>query len=270
MEDNGSNPSANTASTAQTPTNTGCSAEEAERAASMASADSENQKCDREFEQYYKEREGWIACQLDAERSYDALLVTISTLAVGASLTKDWSDRPSPIKVFLVIGWIGFLGCLVCSLLHRYLTFYTHKKWVNVVDDEFTAWKPGAFQRALKKYDEIPFIKRVEILKIVAGCLVGIGVLSLLLLLLLGLGATVEPSQPQAPPVKSDAGSGRISQVFNFYLASGSQPSAAKVATPEMEDSSDGHESKRSTATTNPAIGPTSRTADQAAAPKAN
>src|SRR5688500_10368430 len=91
-----------------------------------------NEQCDREFERYYKERDEWVKAQLDAERSYDALLATISTLALGASLTKDWVNRGGVGgQIVLILAWFAFAACLCLSLLHRYFTYYTHKKWVE-------------------------------------------------------------------------------------------------------------------------------------------
>jgi hypothetical protein len=161
-------------------------------------------RCDAEFERYYKERDGWTKEQLDAEKSYDQLLVAISTLALGSSLTKDWVSRGgfwSPI--FLVVAWIAFAACLALSLLHRYFTYYTHRELVKIVDEEFRDWKrPGAMQRALEHYDEIPFIKRVERLKVWAGCSVGLGILFSLFFLFANVAP---PPPPQQAPAAATA-----------------------------------------------------------------
>ncbi len=159
--------------------------------------------CDREFERYYKERDEWIKAQLEAERSYDALLVTISTLALGASLAKPpVVEAGSFSHVVLIIGWFAFVVCLLTSLAHRYLSYDTHKRWIDVVDAEFRNWAPGALPRAEAKYDSIPFIRFVEKLKLIAGIAVAFGVL-LLMCFLMANSTALAPQAPSVAPTYS-------------------------------------------------------------------
>jgi hypothetical protein len=97
----------------------------------------------RHFVQYFKERDDYIKAALDAERSYDTLLASISTLALGASFTKDWVNSSSCASdVFLVAAWTGFASCLILSLLHRYLTYWVHRDWIEKIGQMFKNWTP--------------------------------------------------------------------------------------------------------------------------------
>src|ERR1041384_6345356 len=140
---------------------------------------------DRDFQRYYKEREEWVKAMLDAERSYDTLLVTISTLALGASLTKDWVAKQTGVgDIFLVLAWTSFAACLVLSLLHRYWTHSTHQIWIDKCDEVFDSWTPDVWERCDCAYNEVPRVKLVERVKTWAGIAVGIGIASSFVLLI--------------------------------------------------------------------------------------
>src|SRR4051794_19125084 len=104
-----------------------------------------------EFERYYKERDELVKAKLKADENYDTLLVTISTLALGASLTKDWVNRGTGASAaFIITAWICFALCLLVSLAHRGLTYYTHDKWIGMLDAAFSDWQPNAAGRAVE------------------------------------------------------------------------------------------------------------------------
>jgi hypothetical protein len=172
---------------------------------------------DEEFARYYKERDDWVKTQLDAEKSYDALLVAISTLGLGASLTKDWVSRGSASGAWcLVFAWAAFAICLIFSLSHRFFTYYTHRKWVDTVDQAFRVdWKPGAMGRAEQKYDDLPFIRFVEWTKYIAGAAVLLGIISTFIFLCLNLGGN--PPTSSAMPAQGAHQPASFSQVINIY-----------------------------------------------------
>jgi hypothetical protein len=183
---------------------------------------------DNEFERYYKEREQWAKVQLESERSYDALLVTISTLALGASLTKDWSGHGrSSDRGVLIVGWIAFVLCLLISLAHRYLSFLTHKRWIAVVDAEFEnkPFECGAMARAGKKYEKIPFIRIVESLKLVAGCAVIVGVTCSLIIL-------IGNSEAQPVAVAQPSPTAPVINIYNAPQNSVASPNQIPVTAP--------------------------------------
>lgn len=183
--------------------------------------DSHREQRERDFQRYNKERDEWVKAMLDAERSYDTLLVTISTLALGASLTKDWVARQTGIgDFFLVLSWTGFAVCLGLSLLHRYWTHYTHQTWIDKCDEVFKTWTPDVWTRCDSAYNEVPKVRIVEKVKKWAGIAVGIGIASSFCLLIVERysGPKVAPGAPAFP----------FSQTINVYPGS-TQPTTQQV-----------------------------------------
>ena len=169
--------------------------------------------CDLEYAHYYKERDGWTEVQLEAEKSYDNQLIGISTLALGALFTQvNGIHGGTGQRTLFVLSLIFFGLCLVSSLLHSYCTYYTHKRWVEIVDAEFDPekWEPNAFQRALERYDSIPFIRMVERFKAIGGIALAMGLLLLAIFFAREAiaGGTEEPSLPHVYP--------NVSQVVNI------------------------------------------------------
>jgi len=158
---------------------------------------------DDEFKRYHEYRPGLISQQLHAEKGYDALLVTLSSGAIGGSivLLKDLIGTDRAVAVWAMgFALLSFVVCLGLSLYHRKLTFDTHKQWRDILDAEFTNWsEPGAFERAGKKYDTIPGITRVEKLKDWAFYLLVAGVFVLSLFLLVNLFRTPAAGKGNAP-----------------------------------------------------------------------
>lgn len=196
---------------------------EADHLNQPADDDPHREQRDRDFGRYYKEREEWVKAMLAAEQSYDTLLVTISTLALGASLTKDWVTRPSGIgDFFLVLGWLAFVLCLGLSLLHRYWTYYTHQIWIDKCDEVFGTWSPDVWSRCSTAYDSVPKVKVVESVKKWAGIALAVGIVSSFFLLL----TERYGSTPAAP------GNSGINQTITINAASTQPSPVVKAGTP--------------------------------------
>jgi hypothetical protein len=160
------------------------------------------------FVQYFKERDDYIKAALDAERSYDTLLASISTLALGASFTKDWVNSSSGAgNVFLVFAWFGFASCLILSLLHRYLTYWVHRDWVDKIGQMFKNWTPDIWERIDAEYEKMPRFKTVEQIKTWSGIAVLVGIVMTFCLLLSSRFASAKPPTAPSP----------IQQTFNIY-----------------------------------------------------
>jgi len=94
-------------------------------------------RTDSEHERYTTERGDLIKAEGETEKNLDGLLVTISTLAIGASLTllKDVAKGPNG---WLIFSWVMLTLCLVGSLADRIYSYKFHKNWRNELDDVFT------------------------------------------------------------------------------------------------------------------------------------
>ena len=183
--------------------------------------DPHREQRERDFQRYWKERDEWVKAMLDAERSYDTLLVTISTLALGASLTKDWVAKPTGLgDFFLVLAWTAFAACLGLSLLHRYWTHYTHQTWISECDKVFKEWTPDVWERCDTAYNNVPKIKVVESVKMWAGIAVAVGIASSFCLLIVEryIGPKAAPTPGQLP----------FSQTINVYPPA-TQPTTQQV-----------------------------------------
>lgn len=169
---------------------------------------------ERDFQRYYKERDEWIKAMLDAERSYDTLLVSISTLALGASLTKGWVTRRTGLgDFFQITAWIAFAACLCLSLLHRYWTHSTHRIYVEKNDEVFSNWTPDAWDRVNRAYDSVPRVIAVERVKTWAGIAVAVGIIASFFLLLVDRF----PTPPATPP--ATAATPAFNQTINLFPA---------------------------------------------------
>jgi hypothetical protein len=151
--------------------------------------------CDRDFDLYESERQELRKAELEAEKSYDTNLVTLSGLALGVSLTilKDFIGRDTAVWLWaLITAWVCFLACLLLSLWDKKLTYETHKAWRGKLDESFANWRPGIWDAVLKEYDTIPGIKCLPALKRWATRTLvgGIVFLSLFVLLNVLIGGT--------------------------------------------------------------------------------
>lgn len=157
-------------------------------------------ECDRDFDRYERERPDVVKSELESEKNYDTLLVTLSTVALGTSLTvlKDvvGNDKAGQFWA-LGAAWVAFVVSLAAALYHRKLTYETHKKWREILDEEFTSWKSGAWTRAMEAYHRIPGIKAVDHMKNVAYWALIVGVVFLSVFLVLNL---IEKGQVNAKP----------------------------------------------------------------------
>jgi hypothetical protein len=184
-------------------------------------ADDLQKKCDEEFTRYEVERAAVVKSEQEAEKNDDTALLTISTLAIGASFTvfKD-VVRANSATCLIIMSWVSFSVCLFTALLDRLWSYDTHQKWRNVLDVEFSNWEAnggaGAWGRVLPKYDEIRFVKILPRLKYVGLWSLFVG---LVFLMLFAIFAT--PS-PQSNPIGTSSPSSP-NVVVNQY--SGTQPS---------------------------------------------
>lgn len=94
--------------------------------------------CNDEFERYEKYRAELVKGQLEGEKNYDTTLVTLSTVAIGASFTvvKDLHGG------LLLIGcaWFFLSVCLFIALIDRLQTYLVHKKTREIFDRHFGNW----------------------------------------------------------------------------------------------------------------------------------
>jgi hypothetical protein len=166
--------------------------------------------CDNEFARYNKERDSLIKTELDAEKNYDTLLVTLSTGVIGASyvLLKDAGKMPPSTYEFLIASWVSLSLCLFGALVDRLLTYISHQKLRGAMDNQFSGWSgPGAMERAITDYNKLRWPNVLPIMKWVCfgTFFCGVGLLVPALLWNFHNGSN-QPQQPivvyvnQAPP----------------------------------------------------------------------
>lgn len=135
---------------------------------------------DREFDLYEKHRPDLVKGKFEWEKTFDTLVVTLSTLLVASSFTllKDTASAAS--SGLLITACMLAVVCLVVALVDKLLAYRSHKKSLDIFDDEFYAWTPGAWERALKNDKRQRLEKWLEAMKWVClgllscalGCLV--------------------------------------------------------------------------------------------------
>jgi hypothetical protein len=125
-------------------------------------------ECKREFDLYEPERQELRKAELDAEKNYDTMMVTLSSLAIGVSLTvvKDFIGKDKA-RWLLSIGLalLAFVACLILAFWDKKLTFRTHRAWREKLDDKFKNWKPGAWDEAQSEYHLIAGINCIDKIK---------------------------------------------------------------------------------------------------------
>lgn len=197
-------------------------------------------KCDDEFERYDKVRADVVEAERKAETNYDTLLVTLSTLAIGTSFTvlKD-VVKASGSSALLIWSWVALGVCLILALSDRLLTYWTHMRWRELLDAEFGAgdapWREGAWDRALKKYDEMRLIKVLPWLK-----WFGFGSLLIGLVFLMAFVFSGREGAPttDAAPVAAMAQSPQAPVIVNNYnMIAPATPSAQAIQEPNKLDS---------------------------------
>jgi len=189
-------------------------------------------RCDEEFARYHKERDTIIKNELEAEKNFDTTLLSLSTLAIGASLTiyKD-IVRAGSATPLIVISWL-FLGiCIFASLTDRLLSYFTHKQWRDILDGEFTHYVErggvGAWDRVLPKYEEIPWVKHLPKLKWVSFGTLALGIVFLMLFVLIA-----EP--PKATPVVAPLVTVAPTPVSVVVYAATTQPTVSTSPTTQQ------------------------------------
>lgn len=89
-----------------------------------------------EHERYKSERSDLLSAENDAEKNFDTLLVTISSIAIAASFTL-MKDVVKATTGSLVLAWLCLGICLVGSLVDRLYTYHFHKQYRKCLDDVF-------------------------------------------------------------------------------------------------------------------------------------
>lgn len=166
--------------------------------------DTLEKQCDDEYARYLPEREQLKKSELDAEKNYDTLLVSLSTLAIGSSFTvlKDIVQHASAIAL-IVLAWIALGICLLSALVDRLLTYYGHKEYRRLLDKEFTGtWSgPGAFDRAYAAYKKIWWRKPLPYMKWFGFVFLSVGLILLMVFIFIAMGAKSSDEKPSVPVV---------------------------------------------------------------------
>lgn len=205
----------------------------------------DNSDCDREFDLYEPERQELRKTELDAEKNYDTMLVTLSSLALGLSLTilKDFVGKDKAVWLWSIgLAWAAFVACLLLALWDKRLTFRTHRAWRELLDEKFADWKPGTWDDALKNYDRIPGINSID--KIKAGAtvslIVGIAMLSVFVTVNFFLRSPSNAAtQSAAPSTSAPAGSNTgAANPAAIATASAKKVAASSAATPTTSPNS--------------------------------
>jgi hypothetical protein len=161
-------------------------------------------KCADEYARFLAARETLTKSELEAEKNYDTLLVSLSTLAIASSFTilKD-VVRSSSASALIVLSWLTFGLCLLIALTDRLLTYYAHRKYRQFLDAEFTGtWAgPGAFERAQAKYEQLKWRKPIKFLKWTAAGFLAIGLVLLMMFVFIGTGQPVVEAKPASPVI---------------------------------------------------------------------
>ena len=150
-----------------------------------------------EHGRYLLERTPLKEKELDAERNFDTLVVTLASSALAASvvIAKDLFATSMGITL-AVLSWLFCGASLGIALVDRHWTYQAHKKWRLMMDDALSheKWEPGAWDRLDKEYDQIPHVKQLPKLKQYALMTLGVGIVFLLVFVV------VAASHPQAVP----------------------------------------------------------------------
>ena len=156
-----------------------------------------------DFARYYKEREAILKQELEAEKNYDILVVSLSTAAIGASFTllKDMV-RADGAPSFLILSWVALVGSLFTALTDRVLSYWLHRKWREQMDVEFDDWKEGIWPRLHHIHGSLPFRKWLLRLKWISFGSMLVGVMLLMAFVLAALSTpTAPPTTPSTPVV---------------------------------------------------------------------
>ena len=137
-----------------------------------------------EHGRYVLERAPLKEKELDAEKNFDALVVTLASSALAGSVVVAKDLFPTAGGLALaIISWLLSGASLAIALTDRHWTYQAHKKWRLMMDDAIShdKWKPGAWDRLDKEYNDIPHVKQLPRLKQYALWALGGGILFLLI-----------------------------------------------------------------------------------------
>ena len=176
--------------------------------------------CNREYEPYHTERAELKKIELQAEARYEKAMVTLSGAAMAFTVTfvDKWVGVEHVAYIWILgLSWFGFGACLITALVSHKYTYSTHKRWREILDEQFDTekWKPGAMGRAMREYDKIQGIKWVDHLKKICFWTLIMGILCLSIFLALNLtrrsdhagATTATPTTSQTDPAVPRTGS---------------------------------------------------------------
>lgn len=158
--------------------------------------------CDKEFDLYEKHRERLVQGQLEGEKGYDTLLVTLSSAALGGSaFVLQGMKRGSGAAALIGIAWIALCICLGSSLLDALLTYLSHKRSREIYDKHFEKWKePGAWAAAGRESDRLWHRRVLRVTKWLGLCALVVGVIPLFIAFFVTWGAQANDDNNSAAP----------------------------------------------------------------------
>lgn len=154
-----------------------------------------------EHGRYVLERTPLKEKELDAEKNFDTLVVTLASSALGGSVVVAKDLFATSAGILLAIAcWLLCGASLAIALLDRHWTYQAHKKWRLMMDDALSHenWRPGAWERLDEAYDGIPHVRQLPELKRYALWTLGGGIVFLLAFVV------VAASSRQAGPPKDE------------------------------------------------------------------
>jgi F0F1-type ATP synthase assembly protein I len=183
--------------------------------------ESKQTRAQKEYDRYTKTQSDLAKSEAEAEKSFDTLLVTIATVAIGASFTL-LKDVVKGTNAWIIVAWLLLGLCVVGSLVDRLYTYQFHKKWKKQLDDVFNnyglhcghAWKEAMYRFSALRTERIwkffPAEKFLHFIKWFNGVGLVFGILALMIYVYAGAGPSSQPTATSAPgPV-----------VVNVYTAS--------------------------------------------------
>lgn len=145
--------------------------------------------------------------EMDAEKNFDTLLITLATLALGSNLAilKEVTDAKAII--IIIVAWLALILCVFAALLDRYMSYTTHKAWRLRFDKTFAQAKDATWFEEAVAYDHIRGVQWLPRLKKFAFLSLAVGVLLLMLGIVIESLAYEETSakNSHAVPVKVEA-----------------------------------------------------------------
>jgi len=94
----------------------------------------------QEYARYTTTRSDLLKAEGEAEKNFDTILLTISSVAIAASFTLI-KDVVKGTNGWIIVSWILLGICLVGSLIDRLYTYHFHREWKDCLDDVFKSYR---------------------------------------------------------------------------------------------------------------------------------